>query len=68
MTLNATHVTKFFEQTSCGEQSNGHTAEVSDRPHIHSNSGREQNSAEFHNRGIAQWCGDQHHVRAERRL
>ena len=40
--------TKFSAQTSCGEQDSGYTAEVPDRQHVHSNSGRDQNSAMYH--------------------
>ena len=47
--------TKFSAQTSCGEQDSGYTAEIPDRLHVHSNSGREQNSAMYHIRGNAQW-------------
>ena len=36
--------------------------------YVHSNSGREQNSAMYHIRGNAQWSGDQLHVRSERWL
>ena len=50
-------------QTSCGEQDSGYTAEIPDRLHVHSNSGREQNSAMYHIRGNAQWSSDQLHVR-----
>ena len=39
-----------------------------DRLHVHSNSGREQNSAMYHIGGNAQWSGDQLHVRSERWL
>ena len=60
--------TKFSAQTSCGKQDSGYTAEIPDRPHVHSNSGREQNSAMYHIRGNAQWSGDQLHVRSERWL
>ena len=81
MAHNATHVpfrelvstlcceswTKFSAQTSCGEQDSGYTAEIPDRLHVHSNSGREQNSAMNHIRGNAQWSSDQPHVRPERR-
>ena len=35
---------------------------------VHSNSGREQDSAMYHIRGNAQWSSDQLHVRLERRL
>ena len=75
MAHNATHVpfrdcckswTKVSAQTSCGEQDSGHTAEIPDRLHVHSNSGREQNSSMYHIRGNAQWSGDQLHVRPER--
>ena len=52
----------------CGQQDSGYTAEIPDRLHVHSNSGREQNSAMCHIRGNAQWSGDQLHVRPERRL
>ena len=51
--------TKFSAQTSCGEQDGGYTAEIQDRLHVHSNSGREQNSAMYHIRGNAQWSSDQ---------
>ena len=34
--------TKFSAQTSCGEQDSGCTAEIPDRLHVHSNSGRKQ--------------------------
>ena len=51
-----------------GEQDSGYTAEIPDRLHVHSNSGREQNSAMYHIRGNARWSGDQLHVRSERRL
>ena len=58
MAHNATHVpfrelvsnlcceswTKFSAQASCGEQDNGYTAEIPDRLHAHSNSGREHNN------------------------
>ena len=57
--------TKFSGQTSCGEQDGGYSAEVPDGLHVHSNSGREQNSAMHHIRGNAQWSGDQLHVRSE---
>ena len=43
---------------SSGEQDGGYTAEIPDRLHVHSNSGREQNSAMYHIRGNAQWSGD----------
>ena len=59
---------KFSAQTSCGEQDGGYFAEIPDRLHVHSNSGREQNSAMYHIRGNAQWSSDQLHVRPERRL
>ena len=82
MAHNATHVpfrdwcpilccesrTKFSAQTSCGEQDGGYSAETPDRLHVHSNSGREQNSTMCHIRGNAQWSSDQLHVRPERRL
>ena len=51
--------TKFSAQTSCGEQDGGYSAEIPDRLHVHSNSGREQNSAMYCIRGNAQWIGDQ---------
>ena len=60
--------TKFSAQTSCGEQDGGYSAEIPDGLHVHSNSGREQNSTMCHIRGNAQWSGDQRHVRSERRL
>ena len=44
------------------------TAEIPDGLHVHSNSGREQNSAMYHIRENAQWSGDQLHVRSERWL
>ena len=53
---------------SCGEQDGGYPAEIPDRLHVHSNGGREQNSAMHHIRGHAQWSGDQLHVRPERWL
>ena len=59
---------KFSAQTSCGEQDSGNFAEIPDTIHVHSNSGREQNSAMFHIRGNAQWSGDQLQVRSERWL
>ena len=34
--------TKFSAQTICGEQDGGYSAEIPDRLHVHSNSGREQ--------------------------
>ena len=37
--------TKFSALTSCGEQDGGYSAEISDGLHVHSTSGREQNSA-----------------------
>ena len=37
-----------------------------DRLHVHSNSGREQNSAMYYILGNAQWSGDQLHERPER--
>ena len=37
--------TKFSAQASGGEQDGGFSAEIPDRLHVHSNSGREQNSA-----------------------
>ena len=43
----------------------GYPAEISDRTHVHSNSGREQNSAMYHVRGNAQRSSDQLHVRPE---
>ena len=46
--------TKFSAQTSCGEQDGGYSAEVPDGIHVHSNGGREQNSAMHHIRGNAQ--------------
>ena len=60
--------TKFSAQTSCGEQDGGYSAEIPDRLQVHSNSGREQNSAMYHICGNAQWSSDQLHVRPERRL
>ena len=54
--------TKFSAQTSCGEQDSGYPAEIPDRLHVHSNSGREENSAMCHIRGNAQWSGDQLHA------
>ena len=60
--------TTFSAQTSCGEQDGRYSAEIPDRLHVHSNSGREQNSAMYHIRGKAQWSGDQLHVRLERWL
>ena len=60
--------TKFSAQTSCGEKDDGYSVEVPDGLHVHSNSGREQNSAIHHIRGNAQWSGDQLHVRSEKRL
>ena len=59
---------KFSAQTSCGEQDGGYTAEIPDRLHVHSNSGREQNSAMCHICGNAQRSGDELHVRSERWL
>ena len=59
---------KFSSQTSCGEQDGGYSAEVPDGLHVHSNGGREQNSAMHHIRENAQWSGDQLHVRSERWL
>ena len=44
-----------------------YTAEIPDRLHVHSNSGREQNSAMHLFRGNAQWS-DQLHVPPERLL
>ena len=38
--------TKFSAQTSCGEQDSGYTAEIPDRLHVHSNSGREQSKTQ----------------------
>ena len=55
---------KFSAQTSSGEQDGGY----SDRLHVHSNNGREQNSAMYYIRGNAQWSSDQLHVRSERWL
>ena len=49
-------------------QDSGHSAEVPSRLHVHTDGGREQNSAMHHNCGHAQWSGDQHHVRTERRI
>ena len=49
-------------------QSGESTLTLEDRLHVHSNSGREQNSAMYHIRGNAQWSGDQLHVRSERCL
>ena len=43
--------TKFSAPTSCGEQDGGHSAEVPVRQHVHTNRGREQNSAMYHIRG-----------------
>ena len=60
--------TKFSAQTSCGEQDGGYSAEIPDRLHGHSNSGRERNSAMYHIRRNAQWSCDQVHVRPERWL
>ena len=40
--------------------------EILIRLHVHSNPGREQNSAMYHIRGNAQWSGDQLHVRTEK--
>ena len=58
--------TKFSAQTSCDEQDGGYSAEVPDGIHVHSNGGREQNSAMHHVRGNAQWSSDQLHVRTEK--
>ena len=58
--------TKFSAQTSCGEQDGGHSAEVPDRLHVHTDSGREQNPAMCHIRGNAQWSGDQLHLCARK--
>ena len=55
-------------QKSCGEQDSGHSAGIPDGLHVHSNGGREQNSAMYHIRGNAQWSGDQLHVRPEKWL
>ena len=55
-------------QTSCGEQDGRHSAEVPDGLHVHSNSGREQNSAMHYIRGNAQWSGGQLRVRSARWL
>ena len=52
----------FSAQTSCGEQDGGYSAEIPDGLHVHSNSGREQNSAVYHIRGNAQWRSNQLHV------
>ena len=54
--------TKFSAQTSCGKQDGGYSAEIPDGLHVHSNGGREQNSAMYHIRGNAQWSSDQLHV------
>ena len=58
----------FSAQASGGEQDGGYSAEIPDRLHVHSNSGRDQNSAVYHICGNAQWSGDQLHVRSERWL
>ena len=60
--------TKFSAQTSGGEQDCGYSAEIPDGLRVHSNSGREQNSAMYHIRGNAQWSSDELHVRSERWL
>ena len=52
----------------CVEQDGGYTAEIPDSLHVHSNSGRAQNSAMCLLRGNAQWSSDYLHVRPERRL
>ena len=53
-----------FTDELCGEQDGGYSAEVPDG--LHSNGGREQNSAMHHILENAQWSGDQLHVRSER--
>ena len=74
MAHNATHVPfrdwcpNCVAQTNCGEQGGGYSAEIPDRLHVHSNGGREQNSAMHHICGNAQWSSDQFHVRPERWL
>ena len=82
MALNATHVPfrdwcpfcvasrsrSSPHRRSCGEQDGGFSAEVPDGLHVHSNGGREQNSAMHHIRGNAQWSGNQLHVPSERWL
>ena len=60
--------TKFSAQTSGGDQDSGYVTEIPSRLHVHSNSGREQNSAMYHILGNAQWSGDQLHVRSEKCL
>ena len=59
---------KFSAHTSCGEQDGGCSAEIPDRLHVHSISGREQISAMYHICGNAQWNSVQLHVRSERWL
>ena len=44
--------TKFSAQTSCGGQDGGYPAEIPNNLQVHSNSGREQNSAMYHIRGM----------------
>ena len=60
--------TKFSAQTSCDEQDDGCFTEIPDGLHVHSNGGREQNSAMHEFFGNAQWKGDQLHVRPDRLL
>ena len=57
--------TKFSAHTSGGEQDGGYSAEIPDRFHVHSNSGRDNTQPCVTN---AQWSCDQLHVRLERRL
>ena len=62
MAHNATHVPfRELVPNLCCEswtKFGGYTAEIPDRLHVHSNGGREQNSAMHHIRGNAQWRGD----------
>ena len=69
------HTTRHMFHSKIGARSvlrvvddDGYTAEIPDRLHVHSKSGREQNSAMHHFRGNAQWSSDQLDVRAERWL
>ena len=52
----------------CVNKTAGYSAEIPDGLHVHSDSGREENSAMRHVRGNAQWSSDQLHVRPERWL
>ena len=68
MAHNVTHVPFRDWCPFCVASRGRSSAEVPDGIHVHSNNGRDQNSAMHYIRGNAQWSGDQLHVRSKRWL